>query len=240
MSNHIHGLQFNIANSNLHLLLCILLVGDIATNPVAACISTGISSQNSQLKSLVLNARGLKSINRGEVSNQTVCNRQRFQNLVYNEKSDVICVSETWLNNSISNEDILHSGFTIYRKDRKDRYGGGVLVAIKTDSFKSVKEFSPNGEEFEDLEIVSAELRTVTEKNFLFCCCYRPPNADLGWMDKFKTFLDTICDLYENVVIAGDFNLPNIPWRSIEKAAGINELSFLKLLDDLYIETLIV
>ena len=149
-------------------------------------------------------------------------------------------VSETWLNNSISNEDILHSGFTIYRKDRKDRYGGGVLVALKTDSFKSVKEFSPNGEEFEDLEIVSAELRTVTDKNFLFCCCYRPPNADLGWMDKFKTFLDTICDLYENVVIAGDFNLPNIPCRSIEKAASINELSFLKLLDDLYIETLIV
>ena len=123
---------------------------------------------------------------------------------------------------------------------RKDRYGGGVLVAIKTDSFKSVKEFSPNGEEFEDLEIVSAELRTVTDTNFLFCCCYRPPNADLSWMDKFKTFLDTICDLYENVVIAGDFNLPNIPWRSIEKAAGINELSFLMLLDDLYIETLIV
>ena len=83
----------------------------------------------------------------------------------------------------------MHSGFTIYRKDRKDRYGGGVLVAIKTDSFKSVKEFSPNGEEFEDLEIVSAELRTVTDKNFLFCCCYRPPNADLGWMDKFKIFL---------------------------------------------------
>ena len=147
--------------------MCILLVGDIATNPVAACNSTGIRSQNSQLKSLVLNARGLKSINRDEVSNQAVCNLQRFQNLVYNEKSDVICVSETWLNNSISNEDILHSGFTIYRKDRKDRYGGGVLVAIKTDSFKSVKEFSPDEEEFGDLEIVSAELRTVTDKNFL-------------------------------------------------------------------------
>jgi exonuclease III len=106
------------------------------------------------------------------VSNQTVCNLQRFQNLVYNENSDIICVNETWLNNSISNEDTLHSGFTIYRKDRKDRYGGGVLEAIKTDLFKSVKEFSPNGEEFEDLEIVSTELRTVTDKKIIFCCCY--------------------------------------------------------------------
>ena len=33
MSNHRYGLQFNIANSNLHLLLRILLAGDIATNP---------------------------------------------------------------------------------------------------------------------------------------------------------------------------------------------------------------
>jgi exonuclease III len=131
--------------------LCILLAGDIATNPGPACNSTGIRFQNSQLKSLVLNARGLKRISREEVSNQTVCNLQRFQNLVYNENSDIICVNETWLNNSISNEDILPSGFTIYRKDREDRYGAGVLVAIKTDSFKSVKEFSPNGEEFEDL-----------------------------------------------------------------------------------------
>ena len=161
MSNHRHGLQFNIANSNLHILLCILFAGDMATNPGPACNSTGILSQNSQLKSLVLNARGLKSINRDQVSNQTVCNLQRFQNLLYNESSDVICLNETWLNNSISNEDILHSGFTIYRKYRKDRYGGGVLVAIKTDSFKSEKEFSPNGEEFEDLEIVSTESRTV-------------------------------------------------------------------------------
>jgi hypothetical protein len=135
------NLTLRIVN-NLHLLLCILLAGDIATKPGPACNSTGIRSQNSQLKSLLLNARSLKSINRDEMSNQTVCNLQRFQNLVYNENSDVNCVNETWLNNSISNEDILHSGFTIYRKYRKDRYGGGVLVAMKMDSFKSVKEFS--------------------------------------------------------------------------------------------------
>ena len=136
MSNHRYAfnLTLRIVN-NLHLLLCILLAGDIATNPGPACNSTGIRSQNSQLKSLLLNARSLKSINRDEMSNQTVCILQRFQNLVYNENSDVICVNETWLNNSISNEDILHSGFTIYRKDRKDRYGGGVLNCSDENGF---------------------------------------------------------------------------------------------------------
>jgi TRAP-type C4-dicarboxylate transport system permease small subunit len=37
---------------------------------------------------------------------------------------------------------------------------------------ESVKEFSPNGEEFEDLEIVSTELRTITDKKIIFCCWY--------------------------------------------------------------------
>ena len=59
------------------------------------------------------------------------------------ENSDVICVNETWLNQKISNSEIMHSVFTIFRSDWSDRGGGGVLMAIKTASFKAVKEFKP-------------------------------------------------------------------------------------------------
>ena len=69
--------------------------------------------------------------------------RYLVPDLVYAENSDVICVNETWLNQSINNAEILHSGFTIFRRDRSDRGGGGVLIAIKTASFKAVKEFKP-------------------------------------------------------------------------------------------------
>ena len=37
--------------------------------------------------------------------------------LVYNENSDVICVNETWLNSTVSDQEILHSGFSIFVKD---------------------------------------------------------------------------------------------------------------------------
>ena len=60
---------------------------------------------------------------------------------MYAENSDVICVNEAWLNQNISNSVILHSGFTIFRRDRSDRGGDGVLIAVKTASFKAVKEF---------------------------------------------------------------------------------------------------
>ena len=62
------------------------------------------------------------------------------------ENSDVVCVNETWLNQNISNSEILYSGFTIFRQDRSYRGVGGVFIAIKTASFKAVKGFKPESE----------------------------------------------------------------------------------------------
>ena len=82
---------------------------------------------------------------------------------MYAENSDVICVNETWLNQNISNSEILHSGFTVFSRDRSDRGGGGVLIAIKTASFKAVKEFKPESEaELQQFEIIFAEITTLT------------------------------------------------------------------------------
>jgi exonuclease III len=210
-------------------ILFILLAVDVATNPGP------FSGHDGQVKSLVLNARSLKSFHRDEQSNLIVCNLQRFQDLDYNENSDVICMNETWLNSTVSDQEILHPGFSIFRKVRKERSGGGVLIAVKTDSFKTIKEFSPDGEDLQELEIVSTEFRTVTNKKILYCCCYLPPGDDQCWMDRFKTYLQTICDLYENIIIAGDFNLPNIHWDTMENTTGVNELVFVRLLNDHYL-----
>ena len=90
---------------------------------------------------------------------------------------------------NISNSGILHSGFTIFRRDRSVRGGGGVLIVIKTASFKAVKEFKPESEaELQQLEIIFAEINTLTGQRILFCFCYRPPNEDSSWMDVFDNF----------------------------------------------------
>ena len=57
---------------------------------------------------------------------------------------DIICLTETWLNDSVTNAELFGTGFKyfIYRKDRdfvhyeKDD-GGGVLIAVKT-SLRSI------------------------------------------------------------------------------------------------------
>ena len=144
----------------------------------------------------------------------------------HGENFDVICVNETWLNQNISNSEILHSGFTIFRRDRSDRVAGVVLIAIRTASFKAVKEFKPESEaELQQLEIIFAQITTLTGQRILFCSCYGALNEDPSWMDVFENCLHEVCDQFDNTVISGDFNMPDILWDSIDSASGVNELA---------------
>ena len=103
---------------------------------------------------------------------------------------------------------------------------------IKTGSFKSVKEFQPDIEEIQQLEIVSTEVRTANNKRLLYCCCYRPPDADPSWTYAFATFLNHACEQYPNIVICGDFNFPKIQWEEMGKTNGVNEVLFVEMLND--------
>ena len=75
-----------------------------------------------------MNARSLMSTHKLTES-ETVCNLNCFQDLVYSEQIDIVCVNETWIHGNIDNSEILNSDYTIFRKDRETR-GGGVLLAI--------------------------------------------------------------------------------------------------------------
>ena len=142
-----HVCYYNNSDATFHLLVS----GKINPNPGPVSVSTA-----GKINCLVMNARSLKSYHKHSTKNwQSVCNLLRFQDLVYAENCDVICVNETWLNQNIRKSEILHSGFTIFRRDRSDRGGGGVLIAIKTASFKAVKEFKPESEaKLQQLQII--------------------------------------------------------------------------------------
>ena len=129
-----------------------------------------------------MNTRSLKSYHKERAINwQSVRNLHRFQDLVYAENSGVICVNETWLNQNISNSEILRSGF---RRDRSYRGGGGVLTAVKTASLKAVKEFTPESEaELQQLEIIFAKITTLTGQKFYSVFAIRHPmKTQVGWM----------------------------------------------------------
>ena len=43
---------------------------------------------------------------------------------------------------------------------------------------------------------------------------------------------DQVCDQFQNMVISGDSNLPNISCHSVDSASGVNELPFIEASHD--------
>ena len=72
--------------------------------------------------------------------NAVACNLHQFQDLVYSEDMDVVCVNKTWLKESIDNSEILKDNYIMLREDRSHNRAGGVLIASKNTEFKSIRE----------------------------------------------------------------------------------------------------
>ena len=115
-----HALDIWHKSVKLSCVLSVLLARNIATSPI----------QDTALRCLSFNARSLKSVNKHE-DGYTTSNLSMFQELVYSENFDIIIVTETWLNNTISNKEILPIGYNIVRRDRRsEKRSGGVLMAL--------------------------------------------------------------------------------------------------------------
>jgi len=99
------------------------------------------------------NVRSLKAIRTVEGSFEPKL--RLLQDLVYGHDFDIICLTETWLNNSINDHEILPTGYSIYRHDRAGRTGGGTLTAVKS-SLSSSEIVKPL--EFSDLEVNLVEI----------------------------------------------------------------------------------
>jgi len=54
-------------------------------------------------------------------------NLQQFQSVVYSKSFDVICLTETWLSDTIFDNKILPTNFTLYHQDCQS-HGGGVRL----------------------------------------------------------------------------------------------------------------
>ena len=172
---HRYGLEFHISRKCSHAVLLILLAGDIATNPGPTAGSRETdNSKTLGLKVLYLNARSLKALVHpiGDKSVK-VCKISLLQQLTYGGNYDVVCVCETWLNNLILSSEILPNYGSIFRCDRADRIGGGVLVAVKT----GIQVTRRHDLEPDNTELVVTELMKSNNKPIILYTFYRPPDS---------------------------------------------------------------
>ncbi len=177
--------------------LClIILSGDIHPNP---------GPKSNLVKGFLLNTRSIKRVNSSK--NKIA----EFQALVTLKKPMIICLTETWLNPTISNQEILSEDlFTIYRKDRASR-GGGVLTAIHN-SIKSKIRTDLMPKDDAHNEILVVEIKFPKLPKCALVNMYRPPNDnDKSCVENLNKCLSKIRRAgFKNICLLGDLNLPNL------------------------------
>lgn len=157
------------------------------------------------LRCFLQNARSLKAVVKDERSTESKIGL--FKDVVYGQDLDVICITETWLNNTVYDHELLPSGYKIFRNDRKGRVGGGVLIATKLNFLSREIEHS-----FDSLECVIVEMDISNHQSVLFINCYRPP-TDKDFVNNLKSLLSVIqINKYWGIFMVGDFNYPEINW----------------------------
>ena len=129
--------------------------------------------------------------------------------LIELHKPDLICGTETWLNEEISSSEIFPDSYVIFRNDRTDKGGGGVLHAIKKNLVSSQIQDPAN------CELVWSEIQVRGRKPLIIGTFYRTQEDDKGQhVDELSSAITRLGDKINthHIMVNGDFNLPNIKW----------------------------
>lgn len=122
-----------------------------------------------------------------------------FYATIYSSSYDIVCVTESWLNPSIFNHEILSNNFTIFRRDRNSR-GGGILVAVNN-RFQS-RLISTH----EYIEQINVEM--ISNEKIQISCWYVPPGSPDIYLNNVLTAITSL-DTSKPTLLLGDFNCPD-------------------------------
>lgn len=115
--------------------------------------------------------------------------------------SKYICTaSETHLDETFQDGELLIQGYNICCKDRNAN-GGGVAVYIQSQIPVKIRYDLMKT----NLEIIWLQVPHL--KPILVSCCYRPPNSKTEYLDSICDMLHNLCDTKDEVFFLGDLNI---------------------------------
>lgn len=145
------------------------------------------------------NARGLKS------------KTHSFYTSSCESNFDIIVITETWLDDSVSNSEIVPSYYNMVRADRKfamvDRStGGGVFIALSSSILYEVIDTSQLSVLVPVVDFVMCKC-TFQSSFWYLAAIYIPPKLSLHDFEVLCDYLEILL-LNKTVLLLGDFNLP--------------------------------
>lgn len=199
-----------------------------------ANFNTSGSGSGSKLSIYYQNVRGLR----------TKC--LTLYNNILSSEYDVLCFTETWLQDDILDTEICDSRYSVFRCDRdlistNRSTGGGVMVCVRRDLCASLRlEWSCDLIESVCVCVPGRRLGSNSHLNIILL--YLPPDYNLietrlqGVLDSFLRFYNL--NPADNYLFLGDFNLNFIQWSSDMYSIQSGSISLqnvtLKFIDELH------
>ena len=132
-------------------------------------------------------------------------------------KPDVVCITETKLKEEIHVQ-FQDEGYNMWRRDRKNKSGGGVAILTKANI---------NVEEVEEgkgmAEVLSIVLKTRKEDRRRIIVTYVPPKTNAWDRNQHQTMqtevrqcLDDMIRKNKKVLLMGDFNCREVNWEEMD------------------------
>jgi hypothetical protein len=133
--------------------------------------------------------------------------------------ADAIILTETWLCDGIHSEELFDERYTVFRRDRsanRGLRGGGVLIAVRS-TLKAVllSEFSSPA--FESIWI---KILLNNVPHYINAVYFRPSTSFETYLQYFE-LVESFNDIFNNnVMIIGDWNIPEINCSSFDFSGG--------------------
>lgn len=139
----------------------------------------------------------------------------------YDNAYDVLAVTETFLNDRVSDSHLALKGYNFFRQDRIGHPGGGGGVAFYVREYYSVKILASSNHVFDNSpEFIITEIKS-DEIKILLAVVYRRPTgrAPFHFLNRLSPFLSK----YTYTIVTGDFNA-NLTNDSLFEACTLKEL----------------
>nr|VZI16801.1 unnamed protein product [Spirometra erinaceieuropaei] len=178
------------------------------TDTTVACVGVDKKSRmNSKLIFMYTNAQSVLS------------KLDELRILTHDLHPDVISITETCLSEQIDDRELMLPGFQLFRKDRQNRRGGGIVTFVKNGLYVSEKTAQLTC----STEALWLTIRAPGYQSLDILTVYRPPrndpDADAQLLEELRLF-----STRPTTLILGDFNAPHINWSSA--SADCSEAAF--------------
>ena len=161
--------------------------------------TTPSQKQNYGLKIMYTNARSI------------VNKIQELRLYAHTNNPDIIAITESWTNSSITNQYLDIPNYTIVsRHDRNDTTngrGGGILIYVKHPIKSYETTSSSQFNQFASIEV------SLPNDIISLYVIYRSPNSS---SDNNKLLIEVLKQCKNPAIVVGDFNYPNIKWDCLE------------------------